>query len=36
MFLGITAEVANYDQDGKQFSLILQENPLADFVVLPL
>jgi hypothetical protein len=36
MFLGVTAEVANFDQDGKAFSLILNENPLSDFVVLPL
>lgn len=36
MFLGITAEIANFEQDGKAFSLIINENPLADFVVLPL
>jgi hypothetical protein len=36
MFLGVTAEVANFDAEGKAFSLILTENPLADFVVLPL
>ena len=36
MFLGITAEVANFDPDGKSFSLILPENPLSDFVVLPI
>ena len=36
MFLGIQAEVANFDQEGKAFSLILPENPLADFVVLPI
>jgi hypothetical protein len=35
MFLGVTAEVANFDADGKAFSLILRENPLADFVILP-
>ena len=35
MFLGVTAEVANFDSEGKAFSLILRENPLADFVILP-
>ena len=35
MFLGVSAEVANFDADGKAFSLILRENPLADFVILP-
>jgi len=35
MFLGVTAEVANFDSDGKAFSLILRENPLGDFVILP-
>ncbi len=36
MFLGISAEIANFDGENKAFSLILRENPLADFVVLPL
>ena len=36
MFLGVTAEVAHFDQDGKSFSLILPENPLSDFVILPI
>jgi hypothetical protein len=35
MFLGVTAEVANFDNDNKAFSLIIRENPLADFVILP-
>lgn len=35
MFLGVTAEVANFDSENKAFSLILRENPLADFVILP-
>jgi hypothetical protein len=35
MFLGVTAEVANFDAEAKAFSLILRENPLADFVILP-
>jgi len=34
MFLGVTAEIAGYEEN-KAFSLILPENPLADFVVLP-
>jgi hypothetical protein len=35
MFLGVTAEVANFDVEAKAFSLIIRENPLADFVILP-
>ncbi len=35
MFLGVTAEVANFDLEAKAFSLIIRENPLADFVILP-
>jgi hypothetical protein len=27
--------IANWSADGKQFSLMLEENPLADFVELP-
>jgi hypothetical protein len=36
MFLGVTAEITSFDSDGKAFSLILNENPLADFVILPM
>jgi len=35
MFLNITPTIANWTSDGKQFSLIFDENPLADFVELP-
>lgn len=35
MFLGTTADVSNWDKDKKSCSLVLRENPLADFVVLP-
>jgi len=35
MFLNITPQVANWTSDNKQFSLIFDENPLADFVELP-
>ncbi|KAK8187158.1 BET3 family protein [Phyllosticta capitalensis] len=35
IFLNITPTVANWTSDNKQFSLILDENPLADFVELP-
>lgn len=35
MFLNITPTVTNWTTDGKQFSLILEENPLADMVELP-
>ena len=35
MFLNVTPIVANWSPDSKQFSLIFEENPLADFVELP-
>ncbi|MCJ1362344.1 transport protein particle 22 kDa subunit [Acarospora aff. strigata] len=35
IFLNITPTVTNWTSDNKQFSLILEENPLADFVELP-
>lgn len=35
MFLNITPTVTNWSGDSKQFSLIFEENPLADFVELP-
>lgn len=35
MFLGVTATVANWDADGTECSLILEDNPLVDFVELP-
>ncbi|KAL9001012.1 MAG: hypothetical protein Q9169_000496 [Polycauliona sp. 2 TL-2023] len=35
MFLNIAPAVANWSADNKSFSLIFEENPLADFVELP-
>ncbi|KAG5360913.1 Trafficking protein particle complex subunit BET3 [Yarrowia sp. B02] len=35
IFLNTTPAIANWAQDGKQFSLIFEENPLSDFVELP-
>ena len=35
MFLNVTPSVTSWSPDNKQFSLILDENPLADFVELP-
>ena len=35
IFLNITPTIANWTSDNKQFSLLLDENPLADFVELP-
>ncbi|MCJ1482504.1 transport protein particle 22 kDa subunit [Schaereria dolodes] len=35
MFLNITPVVTNWTTDSKQFSLIFEENPFADFVELP-
>jgi hypothetical protein len=35
MFLGISCQVSNYDDKKKEFSLILEDNPLTEFVELP-
>ncbi len=35
MFLGITAQVQNWNAEGNEFSLVLEENPITDFVELP-
>ena len=35
MFLNITPTVTNWTSDNKSFSLLFDENPLADFVELP-
>lgn len=35
VFLNIAPTVTNWTSDNKQFSLVLDENPLADFVELP-
>ncbi|CAA0822273.1 Transport protein particle (TRAPP) component, partial [Striga hermonthica] len=35
MFLGVTASVTNWDSEGTTCSLILEDNPLVDFVELP-
>jgi hypothetical protein len=35
MFLGITAQVSNWDSKKNEFSIVLEENPLVDFVELP-
>lgn len=35
VFLNITPTVTNWSSDNKQFSLIFDENPLAEFVELP-
>lgn len=35
MFLNITPTVSNWTSDNKSFSLLFDENPLADFVELP-
>ena len=35
MFLNITPTIVNWSSDNMQFSLIFEENPLADFVELP-
>jgi trafficking protein particle complex subunit 3 len=34
-FLGVYAEVTGWDSQGKSCRLVMKENPLADFVVLP-
>eukprot|EP00164_Ancoracysta_twista_P011443 GFYU01017629.1.p1 GENE.GFYU01017629.1~~GFYU01017629.1.p1 ORF type:complete len:197 (-),score=59.43 GFYU01017629.1:84-641(-) len=35
MFLGVIADVANWNQEGTEFSLLLGDTPLTDFVELP-
>ena len=35
MFMGVTTSVANWDANGTECSLILEDNPLMDFVELP-
>jgi hypothetical protein len=35
IFLNVTPAIANWTSDGRQFSLVLEENPLAEFVELP-
>lgn len=35
MFLGVTASVSNWDADGTCCSIVLEDNPLVDFVELP-
>jgi len=35
MFLGVTAQVVGFDAEKKEFSLVLEDNPLIDFVELP-
>ncbi|KAG5191179.1 putative transport protein particle component Bet3 [Tribonema minus] len=35
MFLGVVAEVANWNADGTAFSVVLYDNPLIEFVELP-
>ncbi|KAE8731831.1 Trafficking protein particle complex subunit 3 [Hibiscus syriacus] len=35
MFLGVSASVVNWDADGSCCSIILEDNPLVDFVELP-
>eukprot|EP00088_Acartia_fossae_P066472 TRINITY_DN82443_c0_g1_i1.p1 TRINITY_DN82443_c0_g1~~TRINITY_DN82443_c0_g1_i1.p1 ORF type:complete len:151 (+),score=4.08 TRINITY_DN82443_c0_g1_i1:47-454(+) len=35
MFLGVSPTVAKWSPDSKEFSLLIDENPLAEFVELP-
>ena len=35
MFLGISPEVSGWNKEGTAFSLLLHDNPLADFVEVP-
>ncbi|CAI5458962.1 unnamed protein product [Closterium sp. Yama58-4] len=35
MFLGVTATVTNWNAEGSECSLVLDDNPLVDFVELP-
>ncbi len=35
MFLGVHATVANFDASNQEFTLVIDDNPLNDFVELP-
>lgn len=35
MFLGVSADVTKWSQDEKECCIVLSENPLAEFVILP-
>jgi len=35
MFLGVSADARGWDSEGKSCFIVLKENPLAEFVVLP-
>ncbi len=35
MFLGVSAELTKWTHEEKECCLVMNENPLADFVVLP-
>eukprot|EP00126_Sphaerothecum_destruens_P007699 Sdes_comp19953_c0_seq2m12461 len=35
MFLGVQPTIANWSADGKECSLLLEDNPLVDYVELP-
>lgn len=35
MFLGITAQMTNWDARRNEFSLVIDDNPLIEFVELP-
>ena len=36
MYLGVTAEVAKWNEDRTQFSIYIENNPLSEFVMLPI
>ncbi|CAI2380483.1 unnamed protein product [Moneuplotes crassus] len=36
MYLGVTAEVAKWNEDDTQFSIYIENNPLSEFVMLPI
>jgi len=35
MFLGVAAQIRNWNSEGNEFTIALEENPLTDFVELP-
>jgi hypothetical protein len=35
MFLGVTPSVIDWKEDGKEFSLQIDDNPLIEFIELP-
>ena len=36
MYLGVSAEIGKWSEDEKTFSIFMENNPLSEFVMLPI